>query len=140
MASSSAYRSCQELRKAEVFERLWQKGLLKSEELNLIDWSWLSMDGALKKAPRRVQKTGRNPTDRSKQGVKRSLLTDTHGLLLAIVINGVALHSSCLFSWRRKNRDRKLRRETSSSLAYNLIVWNKNYIYNIHLQKMPSFY
>ncbi len=87
MASSSAYRSCQELRKAEVFERLWQKGRLKSEELNLIEWSWLSMDGALKKAPRRVQKTGRNPTDRSKQGVKRSLLTDTHGLLLAIVIN-----------------------------------------------------
>ena len=51
MASSSAYRSFQEWRKAEVFERLWQKGLLKSEELNLTDWSWLSMDGALNKAP-----------------------------------------------------------------------------------------
>jgi putative transposase len=34
------------------------------------------------------KKTGRNPTDRGKLGVKRSLLTDRHGIPLAAVIDG----------------------------------------------------
>ncbi|TMX50482.1 hypothetical protein DA099_08925 [Photobacterium damselae] len=43
-------------------------------------------------SPGGVKKTGRNPTDRGKQGVKRSLLTDTNGLPLAIVITGANVH------------------------------------------------
>src|SRR3954463_893095 len=34
------------------------------------------------------EKTGRNPTDRGKRGVKRSLLTDRGGLPLGVVIDG----------------------------------------------------
>lgn len=33
-----------------------------------------------------VKKTGRNPTDRGKQGVKRSLMTDSNGLPLSLVV------------------------------------------------------
>ena len=34
------------------------------------------------------EKTGPNPTDRGKKGVKRSLLTDGHGLPLAVALDG----------------------------------------------------
>jgi len=46
---------------------LWQAGIEQFDELCGLDWDWLSMDGAGKK-------TGPNPTDRGKSGVKRSLL------------------------------------------------------------------
>lgn len=37
--------------------------------------------------------TGRNPTDRGKQGVKRSLLTDGRGVPLAVAVEGVNRHA-----------------------------------------------
>ncbi len=42
------------------------------------------------------EKIGPNPTDRGKGGVKRSLLTDGHGLPLALVIDGARRHDSML--------------------------------------------
>jgi putative transposase len=50
-------------------------------------------------------KTGPNPTDRAKRGVKRSLLTDAAGLPLAIVVAGA-----------NKN-DHKLMRATLEAIA-----------------------
>lgn len=38
------------------------------------------------------KKTGRNPTDRGKQGVKRSLMTDANGLPLALAVAGANTH------------------------------------------------
>lgn len=43
-------------------------------------------------APVRDKKTGRNPTDRGKQGVKRSLLTDANGVPLALAVAGSNTH------------------------------------------------
>lgn len=40
----------------------------------------------------RVKKTGRNPTDRGKQGVKCSLLTDANGLPLSLVVAPANTH------------------------------------------------
>jgi transposase len=34
------------------------------------------------------KKTGRNPTDRGKQGVKRSVLTEAHGIPIGLAIDG----------------------------------------------------
>lgn len=48
---SSAYRRFREWTEAGVFEALWRKGLTRYDELKGIDWSWLSMDGAMTKAP-----------------------------------------------------------------------------------------
>lgn len=48
---SSAYRRFREWTDAGVFESLWRAGLLKYDGLKGIDWSWLSMDGAMTKAP-----------------------------------------------------------------------------------------
>ena len=39
-----------------------------------------------------LKKTGANPTDRGKQGVKRSLLTDAKGIPLAVVVEGANRH------------------------------------------------
>jgi transposase len=38
------------------------------------------------------KKIGSNPTDRGKGGVKRSLLTEAHGIPLAVVIDGANRH------------------------------------------------
>src|SRR5438552_2240647 len=50
-SSSSAHRRFLEWVEAGVFELLWLQGLLTYDELKGIDWSWLSMDGAMTKAP-----------------------------------------------------------------------------------------
>ncbi len=38
------------------------------------------------------KKTGRNPTDRGKRGVKRSLLTEGHGVPIGLAIDGANRH------------------------------------------------
>jgi putative transposase len=51
------------------------------------------------------KKTGRNPTDRGKRGVKRSLLVDGRGVPLGVVIDGA------------NRNDHKLMRQTIETLA-----------------------
>ena len=60
-SSSSAHRRFQEWAEAGVFLELWKKGLLFYNELEGIDWSWLSMDGAMTKAPLGGKKHGAKP-------------------------------------------------------------------------------
>src|SRR3982750_4512944 len=59
--SSSAHRRFQEWVSADVFARLWQLGLAEYDALEGIDWAWLSMDGAMTKAPLGGESTGKNP-------------------------------------------------------------------------------
>jgi transposase len=49
--SSSAHRRFIEWTEAGVFWEFWQRGLLAYDKVEGIDWSWLSMDGAMTKAP-----------------------------------------------------------------------------------------
>lgn len=67
-SSSSAHRRFQEWRAAGVFEEFWRQGLLEYDEKVGIDWSFLSADGAMTKAPLGGAKIGPNPTDRAKGG------------------------------------------------------------------------
>ena len=48
---ASAYRRFREWAEAGVFLEFWRQGLLTYDRLEGIDWSWLSMDGAMTKAP-----------------------------------------------------------------------------------------
>ncbi len=50
-SSSSAHRRFMEWTKAGVFQEFWECGLLAYDEVAGMDWSWLSMDGAITKAP-----------------------------------------------------------------------------------------
>jgi transposase len=58
------------------------------DDLQGIDWSWLSMDGCMTKAPLGGEKTGKNPTDRGKKGVKRSLLVEANGIPVGVAVEG----------------------------------------------------
>ena len=50
-AKSTASDRFREWVEADVFEKLWQAGVEQFDELKGIDWNWLSMDGAMTKAP-----------------------------------------------------------------------------------------
>lgn len=49
--ASTAHDRFQQWVKAGVFLKLWQAGVMQFDELKGIDWEWLSMDGAMTKAP-----------------------------------------------------------------------------------------
>ncbi len=74
---STAHDRFQEWVEAGVFLKLWQVGVERFDELKGIDWEWLSMDGAITKAPLGGEDTGRNPTDRGKQGTNMKLVRET---------------------------------------------------------------
>jgi putative transposase len=65
---STAHDRFQEWEEAGVFLKFWQAGVERFDELQGIDWAWLSMDGAMTKAPLGGEETGSNPTDRGKKG------------------------------------------------------------------------
>jgi len=87
-SSSSAHRRFQEWTQAGVFRALWAQGLLDYDALKGLDWEWQAMDGAMTKAPLGKEKTGPNPTDRAKRGVKRSLLVEGHGIPIGLEVEG----------------------------------------------------
>src|SRR5690349_6677579 len=91
-AKSTAHDRFVEWLDAGVFLKLWQAGIEQFDELKGIDWSFLSLDGAMTKAPLGGKKTGPNPTDRGKSGVKRSLLTEGHGVPIGLAIDGANRH------------------------------------------------
>jgi transposase len=50
-SGSTAHSRFQEWVQVGVFEKLWQAGLEQFDETQGLDWKWLSMDGAMTKAP-----------------------------------------------------------------------------------------
>src|SRR5215813_10547890 len=60
-AKSTAHDRFQEWVAAGVFLLLWQAGVEQFDELQGIDWNWLSMDGAMTKAPLGGEKNRRQP-------------------------------------------------------------------------------
>jgi putative transposase len=65
-AKSTAHDRFQEWVRAGVFEKLWFAGVEQFDELQGIDWTWLSMDGAMTKAPLGGEKDGAK-SDRPRQ-------------------------------------------------------------------------
>jgi len=50
------------------FQEMWLAGLERYDELQGIDWTWMSGDGSMTKAPLAQESVGGNPTDRGKNG------------------------------------------------------------------------
>lgn len=103
-SGSTAHLRFQEWVDAGVFFQFWKAGLEQYDEVQGIDWEWVSMDGAMTKAPLGGEKTGPNPTDRGKAGVKRSVLTEADGVPVGLVVAGA------------NRNDMKLVRETIESI------------------------
>ena len=70
-AKSTAHDRFQEWVQAGVFEKLWFAGVEQFDELQGIDWSWLSMDGAMTKAPLGGEKDG-TESDRPRQARRQT--------------------------------------------------------------------
>ena len=63
---STAHDRFQEWVAAGVFQKMWESGLMAYDDCEGLDWSWLSMDGCMTKAPLGGKKDGQKP-DRSRQ-------------------------------------------------------------------------
>jgi putative transposase len=59
--SSTAHDRFQAWAQDGFFERFWQAGLAEYDAFNGIDWSWLSMDGVMTKAPLAGEKNRPQP-------------------------------------------------------------------------------
>jgi putative transposase len=92
VAGSTAHDYFQLWQKTGLFYRIWHEALKIYDEQVGIEWAWQALDGAMTKAPLGGESTGRNPTDRGKQGVKRSILTDGRGVPLAAAVEGANRH------------------------------------------------
>jgi putative transposase len=66
------------------------------EELGKVDWQWQAVDTVMGKARMGGDQVGPNPTDRAKNGTKRSMLTDGGGGPLAVVVAPANVHDTKL--------------------------------------------
>lgn len=69
---SSVHEYFREWLLVDFFLDLWKAGLTEYDELKGVEWSWLSIDGSMVKAPLAQDSVGRNPTDRGKKGQQTS--------------------------------------------------------------------
>jgi transposase len=83
-------------KRANVFVRLWRKGLAEYDGMEGIAWWWQSIDGTMVKAPLALEAVGPSPTDRGKKGTKRSVLVDGNGIPLSLVVSGAQRHDVAL--------------------------------------------
>jgi transposase len=79
-SASSVHKYLLEWKRKGVFVKLWREGLAEYDETEGIAWFWQSIDGAAVKPPLARESVGANPTDRGKNGSKRSLLLDGRGI------------------------------------------------------------
>lgn len=81
---------------AGIFARLEQICLDAYNRMIGLDLENVAVDGCIVKAPCGGEAAGRSPVDRGKQGTKRSLLVDGHGIPLGTVVAGANRHDSPL--------------------------------------------
>lgn len=93
---ATIHRTFQRWVKLQLFELLWIWLAEECDELALVDWEWQAADGWLGKARSGGDEIGPNPTDRAKNGTKKSLLTDAQGGPLSIVIAPANLNDHLL--------------------------------------------
>lgn len=79
-----------------VMEKIWAVMVQECDELGAVDWRWQSADGSMGKARFGGDKVGKNPTDRGKKGVKRSVIVEGDGGPLGVVLDGANRHDTKL--------------------------------------------
>jgi putative transposase len=92
VSSSVIHERFQTWREMGVFESVMREMVLYYQTERNIGWEWQSIDSKSCPAPLGGEETGRNPTDRGKQGSKIHLLVDEKGAPLALHITGANEH------------------------------------------------
>ena len=75
-----------------VFEKIMRQLVKYYAKRRNVKWKWQAIDSKACPAPFGGEDTGRNPTDRGKQGSKIHLLVDKRGAPLAVFITGANRH------------------------------------------------
>ena len=70
MSSSALHDKFQQWSIADVFTKIWQRGLAEYDELQGIARTWQAADSASIEAPLARESTGPNPTDQGKKRLK----------------------------------------------------------------------
>ncbi|MFH1105457.1 MAG: IS5 family transposase [Actinomycetota bacterium] len=81
---------------AGIFDRLVEEAIAGYDKIIGLDLSEVSIDGSQHKAPFGGEGTGRNPTDRGKQGWKWSVAADRDGIPLGWATDGANRHDTIL--------------------------------------------
>lgn len=79
---------------ARIFDELEQICLDAYDRIAGLELEDITVDGCIVKAPCGGEAAGKSPVDRGKQGTKRSLLTDAHGIPLGCVTAPANRHDS----------------------------------------------
>lgn len=96
VSSSVIHDRFQRWREQGVFAGLMQAMVAFYQTKREIGWNWQSIDSKTAPAPLGGPETGRNPTDRGKQGSKMHLLVDERGAPLALCVSGANVHDKWL--------------------------------------------
>jgi putative transposase len=91
---SSVHRWFQCWCRLGVFKRIWALLVSACEQLGEVHWDWQSADACQGKARHGGDKVGKNPTDRGKNGTKRSVIVEEQGGPLGVVIEGANRHEA----------------------------------------------
>jgi putative transposase len=93
VSSSVVHERFQRWRQMGIFQKL-MKWMVEhyAKESGGISWKWQAMDSKNSPAPLGGEKTGKNPTDRGKQGAKINLLVDERGAPLSVLLTGANRH------------------------------------------------
>lgn len=90
----TCWRRLRDWQQAGVWAKLHQLLLDRLGEADQIDWERAALDSATVPAPGGGAATGPNPTDRGKQGTKRHLVVEGHGIPLAVTVSAANVHDS----------------------------------------------
>lgn len=93
---STVHAWFQRLAEDGVFAEIWGELVLECDELDDVHWEWQAADGVMGKSRFEGAKRGPNPTDRAKQGTKKSLLVEQDGGPLGVEIDGANVHDTKL--------------------------------------------
>jgi len=91
-------RRVKEWAAAGVSEQVHALALTAYDRMIGLDLDDLAVDGCITKAPSGGEVAGRSPVDRGKQGLKRSVVTDGHGIPLHLVTAGANRHDAPLLA------------------------------------------
>ena len=80
--------------KAGVFDKTCAESVRGYDKMVGLDFSNLSVDGCIVKAPNGGEAAGRSPVDRGKGGMKRSLIVEGNGIPVGCVITSANRHDS----------------------------------------------
>ncbi len=97
-SSSVLHERFQTWRALGVFQQIMRRLMKYYAKKRNVKWKWQAIDSKACPAPLGGEDTGRNPTDRGKQGSKIHLLVDKRGVPLAVFITGANRHDTAGFT------------------------------------------